>query len=1072
MTLTKRNTFVKIFSFVFAFCVACALYFMPVKAQENPEFSIVNGASIRNNDNNDGIIGLKFQSTVNNAWLQANGAEKYTFGTLIYPASNDSSFVDGGAVEDNIEALDAVSIVHINDAALTSGKTFNASIVYDEEVVKSVIEQNGLEVTDELVEKILFNLYNKDFTARSYAIVGEEVIYTDGYTTSMYKVAIRTYELGVQENNESYKALALNYLGSVSESTASVTFVDDTLNGEYTANENTKVAIGNKTLVKDTDYSVNENGKIVFPADYTKLDTTENVYVINQGSLTILTATYGTDVKSVSDVFNTAVDTEVVVKGYYVGVAEDANTSATTNQILLKDTENDKAIGFNNVSNLPFADHTDFSTLTYNYGDLVVLKGTFKKNLNSHNTNKQFVTLSTTNPLTSEKTVVSTVNVVSYDFDNFVYIDSVDAFKTAFSKNTLLETYTYVRLKLTVYLEKYKSSSATAKEYLTRLHYTSTGTRLDSSYMVALRQNAMTKNLGDAWKERFDGFTKYEARDVDIYGLFTGSSSIYRQLTILEVGWLNVHDHVYDDGEQIGTCTVCGYSHYHQYEGEWQIESASTELETMVEYRNCIAKDCNKKEYRITSGSHVFDQKAIDEKFIKTPATCENSAVYYYSCECGEVGTEYFVYGNPLGHDYGDPVSDGNGNHVQTCKNDASHVITTKCTGEIPVCGQQAVCEICGGLYSGASNHNVDSYNFCRNCYSVCTDMTADVVELGIPTLLQYSEKSLNNCSWDTCYYNGKIYRASGSLDVSKATWIWAYDIENCKWIKEFVTNDTAIQRFIEIDGKLVAPGGDPTGDWSWGNYYELSEDGWRRDTSVPNGVHMFDIIEFEGKTFYGIGANYNKTPLTYTENGVDYTPVDFYDINGVKLDFSQAAQQETASRAYELFIYKDELYAYVIYKGVYGIYKFDGTNMVCVNEEPYFGIYSNNENVWCYDVEIDGVFYMIVGVVYAVNDFVDSTAYKKYTLPQNEIVTDAVYRDGKYYLLTHERTAVDGKYKTRIYETETMKEDSFVEVVSFDYEIPPLTFDKAGDDFYVSMGGKKYTTSAKNGITLKVSVE
>ena len=66
----------------------------------------------------------------------------------------------------------------------------------------------------------------------------------------------------------------------------------------------------------------------------------------------------------------------------------------------------------------------------------------------------------------------------------------------------------------------------------------------------------------------------------------------------------------------------------------------------------------------------------------------------------------------------------------------------------------------------------------------------------------------------------------------------------------------------------------------------------------------------------------------------------------------------------------------------------------------------------------------------------------------------------------------VDGKYKTRIYETETMKEDSFVEVVSFDYEIPPLTFDKAGDDFYVSMGGKKYTTSAKNGITLKVSVE
>lgn len=75
-------------------------------------------------------------------------------------------------------------------------------------------------------------------------------------------------------------------------------------------------------------------------------------------------------------------------------------------------------------------------------------------------------------------------------------------------------------------------------------------------------------------------------------------------------------------------------------------------------------------------------------------------------------------------------------------------------------------------------------------------------------------------------------------------------------------------------------------------------------------------------------------------------------------------------------------------------------------------------------------------------------------------------------YPASNDSSFVDGKYKTRIYETETMKEDSFVEVVSFDYEIPPLTFDKAGDDFYVSMGGKKYTTSAKNGITLKVSVE
>ncbi|MBR2322633.1 MAG: hypothetical protein IKA54_03465 [Clostridia bacterium] len=74
--------------------------------------------------------------------------------------------------------------------------------------------------------------------------------------------------------------------------------------------------------------------------------------------------------------------------------------------------------------------------------------------------------------------------------------------------------------------------------------------------------------------------------------------------------------------------------------------------------------------------------------------------------------------------------------------------------------------------------------------------------------------------------------------------------------------------------------------------------------------------------------------------------------------------------------------------------------------------------------------------------------------------------------MLTYEKTAVNGKYKARIYESETMKEDSFVEVVSFDYEIPPLTFDKVGDDFYVSMGNRYTTSSTKNGMLLKVSVE
>ena len=474
------------------------------------------------------------------------------------------------------------------------------------------------------------------------------------------------------------------------------------------------------------------------------------------------------------------------------------------------------------------------------------------------------------------------------------------------------------------------------------------------------------------------------------------------------------------------------------------------------------------QEYGELVNPHTFNQQVVDEKYLKSPATCEEKAKYYYSCECGESGTEYFEHGEKLGHAYGEMVSNGNGRHVQTCANDSSHTLIARCSGGTATCDKKAVCTVCGGEYGSTIPHDFAKFNFCKNCYGVYTDMTKSVVELGIPTLLSYKEKDLRNCAWDTYYYNGKIYRGSGSLDSSKTASIWAYDVEKARWHEEIVTNDVAIERFVEIDGKLVAPGADPTGSWSYGNYYELSENGWRTDTSVPNGIHMFDVIEYDGKVFYGLGSNYNQTPLVYTENGVDYTHVYFYN-NGVKLDLSKTAQGENGIRVYELFIYKGELHAYLIYKGVYSIYKFDGTNMVCVNEKPLFGQYSSNYNTWNNGFEIDGVYYIIVGVVYAVTDFADSTAFKKYVLPNNEIVADAVYKDGKYHLLTYEKTAVNGKYKTRIYESETMKEDSFVEVVSFDYEIPPLTFDKVGGDFYVSMGNRYTTSSTKNGMLLKV---
>ncbi|MGM9969975.1 MAG: hypothetical protein ACI35S_06235 [Anaeroplasma sp.] len=51
-----------------------------------------------------------------------------------------------------------------------------------------------------------------------------------------------------------------------------------------------------------------------------------------------------------------------------------------------------------------------------------------------------------------------------------------------------------------------------------------------------------------------------------------------------------------------------------------------------------------------SSEAIIFDQMNIDDKFLKSEATCTSPAIYYYSSINGDIGTETFEYGNALGH--------------------------------------------------------------------------------------------------------------------------------------------------------------------------------------------------------------------------------------------------------------------------------------------------------------------------------------------------------------------------------------------------------------------------------------
>ena len=70
---------------------------------------------------------------------------------------------------------------------------------------------------------------------------------------------------------------------------------------------------------------------------------------------------------------------------------------------------------------------------------------------------------------------------------------------------------------------------------------------------------------------------------------------------------------------------------------------------------------------------HAFDKQVITDEYKGTDATCTEAATYYYSCSCGEKGTETFTSGNALGHSFTNYVSDNNA----TCTQDGTK--TAKC---------------------------------------------------------------------------------------------------------------------------------------------------------------------------------------------------------------------------------------------------------------------------------------------------------------------------------------------------------------------------------------------------------
>ena len=254
------------------------------------------------------------------------------------------------------------------------------------------------------------------------------------------------------------------------------------------------------------------------------------------------------------------------------------------------------------------------------------------------------------------------------------------------------------------------------------------------------------------------------------------------------------HTHAYVESIVAPTCIEQGFSTYtcecgHSYVenhvnalGHTEVvDSAVTPTCTeagLTEGKHCsVCDEIITAQQPVGATGHSFVQENTADKYLKSAASCEDKAVYYKSCSCGEKGTETFEYGQALGHTY-----DQENTESKYLKDEAS------CT-EVAVYWKSCSCGEKGnetfnygttlphdfGTYSKTDNatctENAKETAYCEDCNE---PDVRDIEE----TVLGHGDINTSNvcavCNKEVAYTKGMIYVAvTGGyqlIDMGSAT--------------------------------------------------------------------------------------------------------------------------------------------------------------------------------------------------------------------------------------------------------------------------------------------------------------
>ncbi len=317
------------------------------------------------------------------------------------------------------------------------------------------------------------------------------------------------------------------------------------------------------------------------------------------------------------------------------------------------------------------------------------------------------------------------------------------------------------------------------------------------------------------------------------------------------------------------------------------------------------------------------------------------------------------------------------------------------------------------------------------------------------------------NSVWDLKLFENCLYIGAGDYDKNYTVGVaYRYNLSLEEWEQCGVIPDEQISRFLEIDNTLFLPGIDPTESWSFGNYYVLENGSFVTKRDIPGGIHCFDIVDFEGKYFFGVGVLSDSYPvLTLDAESGEYEQIPIRNKQGEIADMTEYADK--LIRAYDLVVLNNSLYALIELGNDISFYKFENSEFV------YFSAYSKKisnyrlgytaileKKIW------NNSLYFTNGRLYHTDDM---KSIKDKTPENVKWIIDILVKDNRMFLLGSVPKD-DGRYLVKILE---MKNDSFTTISEFETEYSPQAFEYDGTRFYIATGDKDAASRIDNDIKI-----